>query len=74
MPSNTVQSSAPAENNGHSTFEQSYMLRKYLRSDATVSERSAGLASLDKKSHLDKAKDRIKDFDDAWAKSSKEGN
>ncbi|OTA96757.1 hypothetical protein M434DRAFT_27369 [Hypoxylon sp. CO27-5] len=62
----------------HSNTEQSYMLEEYLRSEPTISERCAGLANSNQingetKSHLEKAKDQIKLFDDIWAKNTGDG-
>ncbi|KAI1102424.1 hypothetical protein F4804DRAFT_334268 [Jackrogersella minutella] len=58
--------------------EHSYGLQEYLRSDTTISERCSGLAKADEasgsaKSHQDKMKDYITDFDAIWKKNSKDG-
>ncbi|KAI1445505.1 hypothetical protein F5Y02DRAFT_418032 [Annulohypoxylon stygium] len=79
MPSsNETQSSTSSMNNTHLTSNQSYALQEYLRSDATETERCAGLVDLGHASGgasscLGSVKDRIKDFDSIFAKNDKDG-
>ncbi|KAI0894233.1 hypothetical protein F4806DRAFT_498017 [Annulohypoxylon nitens] len=79
MPSsNETQSSTSDMSNTYSASNQSYALQKYLRSDATETERCAGLVDLGHanggaSSRLDIVKDRIKDFDSIFAKNDKDG-
>ncbi|KAI1087658.1 hypothetical protein F5B19DRAFT_61222 [Rostrohypoxylon terebratum] len=73
MPSsNGTQFSASSMNSTCSTPDQSHMLQEYLRAAPTETDRCAGLVDLDLNSHVDNVKDRIKDFDNIFAKSDKD--
>ncbi|KAI0376460.1 hypothetical protein F5Y04DRAFT_285901 [Hypomontagnella monticulosa] len=76
-PSENPDSQASGGTGGKHSDQPSYMLEEYVRADPTIIEELSGAArdkkhgkGEKKKTREDKAKEAIKDFDDAWKAAS----